>query len=333
MNSLPVEVVKHIVELVPLDALVAVLQSSKLTRTCALSVLEGLEKVDATANELPFEARVAIVLHCTSLKTINGLVVKTVDLTKGFSVSMTFHLLRRNARLQHLILYDSIPTSSYSASLFSLLKQSCPNMRSIYSEADHCDVSLISNFLCFFSATLEEVSFPNSQLNSLLAGDIDGVNCDEVAQGESWSHGPCIYGLCHGNDSRRKVLLWRRKSAVESRGLGTENAAAPVMRTSVSAPPSPGTPLRASPNSLRFSTMPCRQIASYPVSPCGSPLSLRSAETGRRSPLAQSSGPRSLSGLSVSSELPQQNDFLSFQEQLLFISRSTGHQREGTTSA
>jgi len=324
MNSLPLEIVQRIVELVPLDALVALLCATKLTRTCVLRMLEVLETVTATVNEIPFEVRVAIVLHCTSLKTITGLVVKSVDLTKGFSVSMTIHLLRRNSQLHHLVLYDSIPTTSYSATLFSTVNQYCPNLKSIYSEAEHSTVSLVSTFICTASK-LEEISFPNSPLSSLLAGDIDGVNCGEVAQGVSWSQGPSIYGLHHGTDCRRKVLMWRKESAIDaSRGLVLDNRAPPALKSSVPAPPGQ-IPLRASPNSLRFSTQ-FSQLPRDHTSPCSSPV------PGRRSPLAQS-GPRSLGGFSFSSDF-QQQDFQSLREQQpLFMSRSTGFLREGTTTA
>jgi len=312
---------------------VSLLLATKLTRSCSIKMLEQMETVKASVNDIPFGARVAIVLHSTSLRIINGLVVVKSAEFKGFTVSMTFQLLRQNPRLEHLVLYEAIPSLSYTELLFTTLKQSCPSLKSFYSEADHNDVSLIKDFLRNTATSLEEVSFPNSQLHSLLSGD-SGENFDE----NKWSLGPSLYGLHHGTESWRKVQMWRKGSSIASRSAAAQefNHSAPC--SSYSPPPSPTLPLRATLRGMSFAKPSSYSPASSPVIP------FKFSETGRHSPLALSSGPRSLRSLSISTDFitqpqpqqpqqPQQQQDLYMQDQPLFMSRSTGVLREGTTSA
>jgi len=341
MESLPTEIVQHILSCVPLSTVASLLHATKLTRTSALAMLDNMDRVDAKVNEIPLEARVAVVLHCTSLITINGLVVKSVELeqnkfAKGFSVSMVLHLVRRNPKLQHFVLYDSIPCASYSDILLSTLKRCCPSLKSFYSEAEHPDVALIKEFLR--GVTLEEVSFPNSQLHALLSGGCEGNNSNEQQEEISWSFGPSVYGLFHRSDSRRKVHMWRKASVVASRGSSEDleylAAISSSFQPSAEMHPPNFSPLRSSSMSLRGScTISCSSSSSSDSS-ASTPVSLRFMDSGRHSPLAQSSGPRSLSALSVSSDFISRVHHNSHNEAKdLFISRSTGVLRESITSA
>jgi len=327
MECLPTEIVQRVFSLVPLEAIVPLMQATKLTRSCALTTLGSLERVDSNVNEIPLEARVAITVHCNSLVTINGLIVKSVDLTKGFSVSMTLHLISRNTKLQYLVLYDSIPSVSYSDVLLATLKNSVAALKSFYSEADHPDMELVKNFLRSSTSSLEEIAFPNSPVNSLLTG-----SGEESYDEYPWSFGPSVNGLCHQSGVRNvPVQMWRKSSVVESRvSSGTLTTSAPY--TVIDAQkPSNASPanisLRASSMTLRGSSAP----TPFQFSSISSPSCLRLGDTGRRSPLAQSSGPRSLG---TSSDFAGQNlgNFQAFHD-TLFMSRSTGALREGVTTA
>jgi len=96
--------------------------------------------------------------------------------------------------------------------------------------------------------------------------------------------------------------MWRKGSSIASRSAAQEfNHSAPC--SSYSPPPSPTLPLRATLRGMSFAKPSSYSPASSPVIP------FKFSETGRHSPLALSSGPRSLRSLSISTDFitqPQQ---------------------------
>jgi len=213
MNSLthlPTELLVHICALVPLGTLTHLLCVSWTARRAASKFFQSMETL--TCEGYTPRQISTIVEHCCELKTIIGLVLscsakkQVSEHQHTVPVAALFRLLNVNPRLERIVLYDhGVQDPSYLPKLLNTLKQRCPRLKTLYSEA-RLGEEAVPSFLD--TPSLEEVAFPNMLVRHILSQ-------------KRWTGAlPSCSNIRHAS-TNQLVYVWQK--SVEEEGTSKKN--------------------------------------------------------------------------------------------------------------